>query len=279
MTAAPGRPDDPVADLASRLDRAATWLSVRRRHPPDPGWVRCSDVLADPEALPRWLDGVARAVAGQNGGWEPPLVTPASYLMAWYLDIPAYAGGLAFGVTRRVPELRPESLAVHLDPGGWPDGVALLGDRFACLPDDADADHPAADVVPDEAALGRVLRERVTAHAAAFHAVYRPDVKIGSRQRWGMLTDVLDTALWSSGRDDGEEDRGVRDAAIVLDRTHPPLTSGSRIYRLVDGRGRRRWTRRRESCCFLFHVPGAQACFTCPRVGDDDRHARATADP
>lgn len=273
------RAADPVAELAARLDGVAAWLSVRRGFPSGPGWARCSDVLADPGALPRWLGGVARAVQAQNGGWVPPLVTPASYLMGWYLDVPAYTGGLAFGVARRVPDLDQGSLAVHLAPGGWPDGVALLGDRFACLPDDPDADHPAADVVRDERALAQVLRDRVAAHARAFHSVYRPPVKIGSRQRWGMLTDVLDTALWTSGVQTGDEERGVRDAGLVLDGVHPPFTSGSRVYRLVDGCGRPRWTRRRESCCFLFHVPGAQACFTCPRVGDDERVARATDEP
>jgi hypothetical protein len=157
--------------------------------------------------------------------------------------------------------------------------VALLGSRFACLPKDPDAGHPGADVVPGERALAAVLRERVAAHAAAFHAVFHPAVKISSRQRWGMLTDVLDTALWTSGKESGDEGRGVSDARLVLDEVHPPLTSPSRTYRLVDGRGRARWTRRRESCCFMFRVPGLPACFTCPRVGDDERIARATREP
>lgn len=270
---------DPVTRLTKRLDGVAPWLSVRRGAQSGAGWVRCSDVLADPEALPRWLDGVVAAVIAQNDGWEPPLVTPASYLMGWYLDVPAYTGALAFGVARRVPDLDPASLAVHRHPGGWPDGVALLGDRFTCLPDDPDAGHASADVVADETALAAVLRERVAAHAAAFHAVYHPAVKISSRQRWGMLTDVLDTALWTTGTQTGAEDAGVRDARLVLDDVHPPFTSRSRTYRLVDGRGRGRWSRRRQSCCFLYPVPGAQACTTCPRVSDDERVARATREP
>lgn len=279
MSTASAVPGDPVADLAAQLDGVAPWLSVRRGLPDGGGWARCSDVLADPGALTRWLEHVRREVRRSNAGWTPPPVTPASYLMGWYLDVPAYTGGLAFGVARRVPRLDPGSLAVHRHPGGWPDGVALLGSRFACLPDDPDAGHPAADVVADEHALAALLRDQVAAHATAFHQVYRPEVKIGSRQRWGMLTDVLDTALWTSGKEVGNEDRGVRDAALVLDGVRPPFTSASRTYRLVDRRGRARWTRRRESCCFLFHVPGADACFTCPRVGDDERVERATAEP
>jgi len=263
-----------VAELAGQVDAVVPWLAVRRAA--GPGWVRCADVLADPGALPAWLDAVTAGVRATNGGWEPPSVTPASYLMGWYLGIPAYAGGLAFGAARRVPDLDPASLAVRLHPGGWPQGLALLGDGFACLPDDPSAGHPAVTVVDGEAALAAVLRDRVAEHAAAFHAAYVPDVKIGSLQRWGMLTDLLDTALWASGRDSGAEEQGVADARLVLDGTYPPFTGPSRTYRLVDGAGRGMWARRRESCCFLFRVPGTRACFTCPRVSDAERVQRAT---
>lgn len=269
----------PIDELVTRLDAGITWLAIRRGMPDSPGWVRCADVLDDPVGLPGWLAAVTDGVTAMNSGAPPPLVTPASYLMAWYLDVPAYVGGLSFGLARRVPSLAPEELAVHLDPGGWPDGVALLGRRFACLPDDPASEHPDADVVGDEAALAAVLRDRLTEHARAFHDAYWPDVKISSKQRWGTLTDVLDVALWSSGPPRGDEELGVADAALVLDDVHPPLTSASRMYSLVDSHGRQRWTRRRESCCFYFRLPNSTVCFTCPRVSDAERVARASLDP
>lgn len=268
----------PIDELVTRVDAGLAWLAIRRGMPDDPAWVRCADVLADPAGLPRWLTVVTDGVTRRSGGTAPPLVTPASYLMAWYLDVPAYVGGLSFGLARRVPSLAPEDLAVHLDPGGWPDGVALLGHRFSCLPDDPDAGHADADVVDDETELAAVLRHRLTAHANAFHETYTPGVKMSSKQRWGTLTDVLEVALWSSGAPRGDEALGVADAALVLDDVHPPLTSASRMYSLVDDRGRRRWTRRRESCCFYFRLPGSEVCFTCPRVSDAERVARASLD-
>jgi len=269
-------------DLARRLDAGIAWLAIRwglPYSPRSPRWLRCADVLADPAGLPGWLAQVTDGVTRLNGGVPPPLVTPASYLMAWYLDVPAYVGGLSFGLARRVPSLAPEDLAVHLDPGGWPDGVALLGRRFACLPDDPASGHTDADVVADSHELAAVLRHRLAEHARALHDAYRPDVKISSLQRWGTVTDMLDVALWQSGTPRGDEALGVADAALVLDGVHPPLTSASRMYELVDDRGRRRWTRRRESCCFYFRLPGSEVCFTCPRVSDAERVARASLDP
>lgn len=257
----------PAADLVQRMDAARPLVRVRLGMPRGPaaGWVRCADVLDDPAHLPAWLGRVtAMVTAHEGGGYVPPAVTPASYLMGWYLDVVASAGASAFAVARRVPELGPAALALHEHPAGYPDGVALLSSRFACLPDDRDAGHPDAEVVADEAALAGVLRDRVAEHARAFHAVYRPEAKISSLQRWGMLTDVLDAAL------------GVDDAALVLDDVHPPYTAPTGAYRLTDHRGRAWWGSRRQSCCFFFRVPSGHECFACPRVDDAERASRAS---
>lgn len=274
-----GTQPHPVAALARRLDGAVEWLTFRQGEQHDGRWRHCSDVLEDPGALPSWLQQVREAVTRQQGGTVPPLVVPATYLMAWYLDVPAYAGGLAFGAARRVPDLDPAALAVRVHPDGYPEAIALLGRRFACLPDDPAAGHPDAEVVADEAALAAVLRRRVAAHTEAFHAVYAPGVKIGSRQRWGTATDKLDTALWASGRLRGDETLGVADAALVLDGQHPPFTAPTGMYRVADASGRRWWSRRRQACCFFYRLPGTEACFTCPRTSDAERSRRAALWP
>jgi hypothetical protein len=268
----------PVAELGRRLGTALGWMRLHHGLPAAPGWLRCDELLADPRHLPGWLSDVTAAVTRAEGV-PPPPVTPASYLMGWYLGVPAYAGALAFGLARRVPVLDPAAMAVHVGAVGYADGVALLADRFACLPDDPAADHPDADVVPDEAALATVLRERVAGHARAFHAAYAPDVKIGSRQRWGMLTDVLDEALWTSGTVRGDPEAGIADAALVLGEVHPPFTAATTTYRVRDLRGREHWSRRRQSCCFFYAVPSGRACFTCPRTSDAERERLACSWP
>lgn len=73
------------------------------------------------------------------------------------------------GTPAGVPRLDPASLAFHREPGNpIPDAYALLDERFWCLPDDPEATHPLATVVPDVDALTATLRTQVRAHADAF---------------------------------------------------------------------------------------------------------------
>lgn len=97
--------------------------------------------------------------------------------------------------------------------------------------------YPVGVAVPvgafEELALGR--RERLAragsayrAHARAFVDSYRPGVKLSSRHRIGSMTDAWDAAL-----------------ATVDDPIPPPA-----------------W---RESCCYIYAIPGAHECARCPR--------------
>lgn len=271
-TDVPRGADHPVTALAARLDGALPGLRVGAGVPAGGGWTRCADLLRT--GLGGWLGHVDGWLTQEQAGRRPPPVVAAAYLMGWYLQVPTTVAGASFGLARRLPRLDPASLAVHRHRVGYVDGVALLGRQFWCLPGDADAGHPDARVVPTEAALAVLLRAAVARHAAAFQAAYDPGVRLGPHQRWAMVTDLLDTALWASGTARGDGAAGVADAALVLDAVHPPFTSATRTYRLVDGAGATRWSRRRVSCCFMFALPGLPACVTCPRVGDAQRAAR-----
>lgn len=267
MTAAAGRPGPLAATLARGQERVG-WLRLAGPGTPglglaaDPtagagepgdGWVVCGDLLADPARLSAWVDRVQAGLERAEGGPVPREV-PATYLLGWYLDAPARVAAVAWAVDRRVPDLDPGTVALHLAPGGWPDGVALLSPGFTCLPADPAAGSPDARVVPDEDTLAAQLRDRFVAHAAAFLATYDPGVRIGSRQRWGNVTDALDRALCDAA--------GPRGAHAVLGAVHPPLTSASTVRVLPDGGV----LRRRQSCCFWYRLPSGQECTTCPRV-------------
>jgi hypothetical protein len=213
------------------------------------GWHGCADLLSVPGALDGWLAAVTAQLARTHHRPPPPEV-PATYLMGWYLDVVARVGATWFGLVRRVPAIGPEALAVHLCEGGWPDGAALLSPAFRCLPHDPAAAHPDAEVVPDERALAQVLRADVTGHAGAFHTAYRPDVKIGSRQRWGMVDDMLEAAAWATSRlrsdagSDGTDDGTDADAEALVG-PNP--------------------TRLRRTCCFAYRLDEALLCTRCPR--------------
>ncbi|MDQ3760716.1 MAG: iron-sulfur protein [Actinomycetota bacterium] len=211
---------------------------------------------------------------------KTPDKTTGGYVLQWYLVIPTYLGGLLFHSARRVPLLAPRQLSFRLDPAALQE-VALRPGRFWCLPDDPEAGHPDAVPVPDEAALGAVLRRQVIAHATRFLAVYSPQVRFGRRTQWATVTDVLDSALLLAGRSFGSPQAGASDAQLVLADGARPLTSASTICQVTDDRGRTHWTRRRGSCCFLYALPGIEGpCASCPRVNDAERaRMLSTLDP
>lgn len=199
------------------------------------GWHRCADLVQGPDPLDgthpldAWTARVERWLHGTGGRAPHPSVAP-TYLMGWYLDAVARTGSTWLELCGRLPGLGPADLALHETPGGWPDAVAVTGRAFRCASGDPDADHPDAVLSHD---LRADLRAGVEAHARVFHAAFRPSVKTGSRQRWGMVEDVLEASTW---------------AARDLARARPNPLPGVR-----------------RSCCFAYRVDPALLCGRCPR--------------
>jgi hypothetical protein len=252
--------------LADSLLRASTRYQLRSDV--QPGWRRCSELLDQPVLFAEWRTLLSEWLVEQHG--IAPERTAASYVMSWYLYVPAYVGALLLHHERRVPSLKPEQLAFGLGPDRpHPEGMAVLSDAFYCLPTDPGSARPEATVVRDERALAAVLRAQYIGHAARFVRAYAPGTRLGRRMLWAAATDALDSALWRAGRQGGTaeaEGAGVADAALVLDAHYRPLTSASTLRATVDDDGHRSWARRRDSCCFSYLLPDEPECESCPRV-------------
>jgi hypothetical protein len=284
-TAVPARVVDtrcehPLVTSVATVDRAVKLLSFRvldvsgTQWPRAP-WMGCEHALSDPDFFPRWRRVVAQRFVEQYAHASQQAFVPeratAGYVLQRYLVIPSYLGGSLFHSARRVPSLMPRQLGFRLD-GAALHGIVLRPGRFWCLPDDPDAGHPDAMPVPDEAALGTVLRQQMIAHATRFLAVYNPQVRLGRRTQWAAVTDMLDKALLLAGCSFGSPQAGASDARLVLAGGERPLTSTSTICQVTDDRGRTHWIRRRGSCCFRYALPGTEhPCASCPRVNDADR--------
>lgn len=254
----------PLAGSFARLNEAQSWLRLAAGLPEEPErtWWRCATVLTQPAHFEKW--GAELAAWLQATYAEAPERVVAGYLLTWYLSVPGMLAGFLFHRDRRVPELRPEALAFRLgEQRPHPDGVAVLDQRFACLPDDPAAGTPQATVVADESALAALLRARFAGHAAQFVAAFQPAVRFGPRTLWAAATDALDEGLWLAGRYCEAEASGVADASLVLPTELTPFTSASTLVASDEGS----WTRRRESCCFHYALRNGQGeCETCPRV-------------
>lgn len=250
-----------LTPLAQSIARLAATSEIRFGTPPSPDWTICSDLLANPARFDLWRKDLGEWLA-ENYGESDDRAT-AGYIMGWYLHVPGTIAGLLFHTARRVPSLKPSDIAFRLNAEGrpHPDGISVLCDEFACLPDDPASNHPAATVVPNEAALASLLRARYAGHAAQFVASFGQVVRFGRRTLWAAATDMLEYGAWAAGRVCGDENGGVTDAALILPEKLEPFVSASTLHLSDEG-----WKRKRNSCCFHYVLPDAEPCTACPRT-------------
>lgn len=262
----------PLRETAKRADAARDWLTVAFQ-PASGDWLPCSAV--DAEVVAEWEQRAAEVCVKYDGRSHP--VTSASYALGWYADIAAGLGALCFQVDRRVPHLDRAAVAFrrHRDDH-YPDGVALLDPRFWCLPDDPDATHPDATVVPDEEALAARLRAEVRSHADEFLSWYRPGARLPRRDLLGAFYDGLDVGFWLDGAEASPADleEAVAAARLALPGRTGEFSQGSSLEVVTDG-SVCRLARLRVSCCNYYRVSDVgEECASCPRTSEADRLRR-----
>jgi hypothetical protein len=190
----------------------------------------CEDVLAaqdrgeDPTGP--WRDQV-RASQGAMYGVRAPAQVGAAFVLQWYLGVVANPLAWAAVIGPYVLDAAPEALTFDLAAESW----------FPC----AVSVSPSGALVEEDAVRRREqAHARYLDHARRFVDGYRPGVKVGSRQRNGMIVDAWQMALEAAS------------AAFDAEPVPPQM---------------------RQACCFIYALPGAQACARCPR-----RVVRASAE-
>jgi len=261
-----------VAESLARLDAGVCWAGLQAGVDDRGGWVRCADLLADPEAFGRWQREAA-AVFGAGG--DDGLLTGQGLVLDWYLAGVVLPAVGMFHLDRRVPRLAPEDVHLLPGPAGTPvAATALDSAQFRCLVDDPAIGEAEAEVVGGLDALAAALRTELLAHADQLVEAYAPTTRIGGHGLWGAVTDAADVAAMTGGWVSGEPARAADEIRLVL-TGDPRWVGGSTLHEIEDARARRHWTRRRYSCCFLYRAPGGGVCVTCPRVSDEERRLQA----
>lgn len=213
-----GTAEGTLEGLARRLDRALPFTEVTARLSARTLW--CADVVgqAADDPLRPWRDATQRLLGERHGVCVPAHVA-AAFVLQWWCEVAAtpiaYAAQLGPWVLRG-----PVGLGFELAPGLHPERIVLL---------------PGLAVEAVDAEGARLGRARA-AYGEVVQAVVRdfaPDLKMSSRQRWGVVQDTWVTA--------------ERRAGEAAGRTVGPAP----------------W---RTSCCFIYALPGCRACASCPRL-------------
>ncbi|MGI8458869.1 MAG: (2Fe-2S)-binding protein [Propionibacteriaceae bacterium] len=254
--------------------RPEAWLELAVAEQLPPGWIRVTDLIAQPALLRLRQDRAAAFLLSEYGRTDE--LAAAVAVLERQLQAVTMPAGALFRHHRRVPRLHPTAVAVPVDAApAIPEitRVQLLDARFWCLPEDPDRRHPDATVVDDDTALGSRYRAEVALHAGAFLDAYAPLVRLGPHQLWGAVTDAVEHGFWFTGANDLPA--VVADLAeLVLPAVLPPFTTRSQFYAVARTGRDPIWTRRRATCCFVYRVaPDRLECATCPRRTDASRAA------
>lgn len=269
-------PVSPMADAYARLTEVFPSLTVLPEAPRHgDGWVTAAGLAAGGPELDAYLAWDEEQIRRDYGQPARPDVVAGFGLhrYAWPVCLLVTVPWFLY---RRVPRLPVDAVSFHRVLGRMTADV----NRFACLPDDPAATDPGARVVPDEEALRAEVRAAVAEHLGPVLDGFRPRMRRGPRALWGMATDEVTEGLWHLGRLLGEEQRVLRELALLLPGATAPYVGGSDFRELTVPRAHGTGslpTRDRVSCCFFYTLRPDDTCLTCPRTCDADRIDRLSA--
>lgn len=250
--------------LATLTEGSGMDVSARLGHPEEPGWVTAADLYGDPDLLGAVLDR-----AGREHGPGNRAYTGTSVLRdcLWRTLVPAVGALL---MERRLPDLRATNVGLRFGEAGFTEGLAFAAPRFFALPDDPEAGHPDAVVLPSEGCLLGEIRQALSeTHLDVLVPALRGlRVRRGTRVLWRAAADVCAEAFVFVGRGLGREAEGVGLAERTLGGTS--RISAPVNYRVLRYPGGSEATRVRNTCCLYYRVAGL-TCFTCPRKTDEER--------
>ena len=211
-----------LCDLAADITAALGYVDVVAGGWGSPLPYSCAEILTAQEAgedpTAGWREDVRRVNERRYRGAAPPQV-PAAFVMQWYLQVVAVPAAFAAVLRDWIPDVSPEALRFDLDDvERYPVAESLEGAEVRRVP------HPQMRLLE--------ARKAYESHARRFAESYSPGVKMGSKQRYGLVRDT-----WASSLDSAR-------TSVLGEPSRLGL---------------------RESCCFLFALPGAITCTRCPR--------------
>ncbi|NUO33746.1 MAG: (2Fe-2S)-binding protein [Dermatophilaceae bacterium] len=214
---------DAVRHVVGRMDRALPFTTASCDGSSATVWFAdvVGHVRTGSDPLRPWRDALGGQMSQRHGVPVRPHV-PAAFVLQWWCEVAATPIAYAAALGPWVLAPSPAGLGFELAHGLNPHRVVVEPGRVSLT---AEPD-PARRLELGHTAYLGLVSEVV--------AAYAPEVKMSSRQRWGVVSDLWDTTVrlahGAAGEDVGSEPTRV-------------------------------------SCCFIYALPGMRECAGCPRSG------------
>lgn len=213
--------------------------------------------------------------------------TQASYFVgqySWYVPAVAIA---TFLTHNRVPDLAPDNLAIRYRTYRWHHGehsgeaqridVRFLSGRFACLPDDPEADHADAVVVSDKGALRDRLRSQLESHFSPLINTVQAISKLGKNAQWRLVADSCASQFLSMGQMISDDIHAQAEGLRFIRADHSSINNPQTHYVTLTYQDYSDTFVARGGCCRYYTLPDAEYCTSCVLRKPEDRDARLLA--
>jgi hypothetical protein len=193
----------------------------------------------------------------------------------------------------RVPDLSPQNMAVRFVTYTWYEGgesgqadrveVRFLSPRFAALPNDPDAGHPDAMVMPNSDALREWLRTSLEAHMQHIIEAVHAQTRLSRGAQWNLVADSCAALFLYVGKALSDEERGKTQGWAFIKADCSRMRTAKTEYITLTYTDNNNVDhcetfRARGGCCRYYTVSDdAEKCSTCVLLTPEERNARLLA--
>lgn len=222
-----------VAAIQSRV----SYLKCSTAAPVEDGWIRCADLIADPDRLRDEIDATAT-----GRGTDDAQVAASLYAQSYAFRLPSIAVA-AYALGLPVPTTSPAHTAIRI--GRYrPAELAILDDTCSRI------DTPA------------LVQELFDEHLAPFVAAVRATTRVGERLLWGNVAASLAT-IFRALDTAPLGDPAVRTKAGEFEQAATPWLDGLGSYSTIDTPAAIGWYWNRTNCCLWYQTDSGFYCDDC----------------
>lgn len=220
-----------------------------------PGWLLASQLHQAAHLAPLLTASAAHHKA-------PDAQSPAALWFGHYIFNIMAVAATSYLVSGRVPDLRPEEIALRFDADGEPLAIAWEGRRFAALAHDPAAAHPDCTPLPDQDALRLHLAQQLEAHCQPLILSLRQNSRMGVAGLWLLARDYFSSSFTWVAEQLGDVTRGLHEARAAA--ALPTQLARQRDFVCVEHAGLSYQLIDRVSCCLYYKTDDGHYCSNCP---------------
>ncbi len=241
-----------LATTVATIQTRVSYLKCATEARAEDGWIRCADLISDPDRLRAEIDASAR-----GRGTDDAQVAASLYAQSYAFRLPSIAVA-AYALGLPAPTTSPAHTAIRINRHR-PAEVAILDDSCS--------------IVDAPSFVGTLFDE----HLVPLVAAVRARTRVGERLLWGNVAASLAT-IFRAVDVAPLGDPMVRARAAEFERAAEPWLDGLGSYSTIETPDAVGWYWTRTNCCLWYQTTSGFYCDDCSLSDPSERAAKRLAE-